>query len=93
MKGIRCHATIRQKANGNGVKVLSCPDAIGKALERVMKMDTRLDLTVENDTYCCSQEQQGIGSEAVCPECGSRLEHESGCVVCRGCGFPSAVNR
>ncbi|MDI6706981.1 MAG: adenosylcobalamin-dependent ribonucleoside-diphosphate reductase [Bacillota bacterium] len=87
LKGIRCHATIRQKANGNGVKVLSCPDAIGKALERVMKMDTRLDLTVENDTYCCSQEQQGIGSEAVCPECGSRLEHESGCVVCRGCGF------
>ena len=23
----------------------------------------------------------------VCPECGGKVEHEGGCVVCRGCGF------
>ncbi|MBM6665231.1 hypothetical protein H6B12_10190, partial [Flavonifractor plautii] len=22
-----------------------------------------------------------------CPECGSRLEHEGGCVTCRDCGY------
>ena len=22
-----------------------------------------------------------------CPECGGALEHESGCVVCRACGY------
>ena len=22
-----------------------------------------------------------------CPECGSRLEHEGGCVTCRNCGY------
>jgi ribonucleoside-diphosphate reductase alpha chain len=23
----------------------------------------------------------------VCPECGSRVEHEGGCVICRSCGY------
>lgn len=31
LKGIRCHSTLRQ----NGLKVLSCPDAIGRVLEKV----------------------------------------------------------
>ena len=22
-----------------------------------------------------------------CPECGSKLEHEGGCVTCRNCGY------
>ncbi len=36
LKGIRCHSTLRQRATNKDIKVLSCPDAIGKALERVM---------------------------------------------------------
>jgi ribonucleoside-diphosphate reductase alpha chain len=23
----------------------------------------------------------------VCPECGGKVEHEGGCVICRSCGF------
>jgi ribonucleoside-diphosphate reductase alpha chain len=34
LKGIRCHSTLRQMANNKEIKVLSCPDAIGRAIER-----------------------------------------------------------
>lgn len=91
LKGIRCHSTLRQK----GLKVLSCPDAIGKVLEKVAKMqklEKEPDLTrsIEPDeeetgaTDCCSGETHGRGD---CPECGGHVEHEGGCVVCRSCGY------
>ena len=34
LKGIRCATTIRQK----GLKVMSCPDAIGRVIEKVMQL-------------------------------------------------------
>jgi len=43
LKGIRCHSTLRQK----GLKVLSCPDAIGRVLEKVVKL--RLNNHLEAD--------------------------------------------
>jgi ribonucleoside-diphosphate reductase alpha chain len=71
LRGIRCHSTLRQK----GLKVLSCPDAIGRVLERVVELRGG-----ETDAAA-----PGNGSK--CPECASPLEHESGCVVCRSCGY------
>ena len=71
LRGIRCHSTLRQK----GLKVLSCPDAIGRVLERVVELR--------------GGEAQDINQNGTvkCPECASVLEHESGCVVCRSCGY------
>lgn len=39
LKGIRCPSTIRQK----GLKVMSCPDAIGRLIEKVMKLQNGKD--------------------------------------------------
>ncbi len=72
LRGIRCHSTLRQK----GLKVLSCPDAIGRVLERVVELRG-----MSNGT----KETPANGSK--CPECGSVMEHEGGCVVCRSCGY------
>lgn len=41
LKGIRCHSTIRQTANNKEIKVLSCPDAIGRAIERNIRQNIK----------------------------------------------------
>lgn len=44
LKGIRCHSTLRQRGKGDtGINVLSCPDAIGRTLEKVMNMNITSD--------------------------------------------------
>ena len=99
LKGIRCHSTLRQK----GLKVLSCPDAIGKVLEKVVEMrknDAELQKltggkeerrSVESCSLDCTDcsGEQGVRkpSDGGCPECGAVLEYEGGCVVCRSCGY------
>ncbi len=74
LRGIRCHSTLRQK----GLKVLSCPDAIGRVLERVVELRGGETETHQDNTK---------GSAGKCPECASLMEHEGGCVVCRSCGY------
>jgi len=86
LKGIRCQSTIRQK----GLKVLSCPDAIGRLIEKVDKMNNEpnavavaAELSLEE-----SAATETISTSAeLCPECGNGIEHEGGCVVCRACGY------
>ena len=55
----------------NGSQVLSCPDAIAKVLARVAQVDAPAP----------------SATMATCPDCGSAVEHEGGCLVCRACGF------
>ncbi len=31
--------------------------------------------------------KQGAHDYVYCPECGARVVHESGCVVCQSCGW------
>lgn len=73
LQGIRCQSTLRRKMAEPGIGVLSCPDAIGRALERALS----------NGVPAGGPAPSGVS----CPECGSPVEHEGGCLVCRSCGF------
>ncbi|NLJ78878.1 MAG: vitamin B12-dependent ribonucleotide reductase [Tissierellia bacterium] len=99
LKGIRCHSTLRQRGTNKDIKVLSCPDAIGKALERVMNTYVEIDNGNINEMiYEIEREADGSGDDVQsentvknnpgsCPECGHVIEHEGGCRICKNCGF------
>lgn len=79
LRGIRCPSP----AWTQGGKVLSCADAVGIAMEHYLEW---LETGAESTTV--SKDVEGLdGLTGACPECGSALEHESGCAVCRSCGF------
>ncbi len=96
VKGIRCPSP----AWGEGGSILSCPDAIGRALERYNKdgMGRRHHhRPVSTATQALSAATAGDGAKGgsknhlglcpECPDCGGLLEFGEGCAFCRGCGF------
>jgi ribonucleoside-diphosphate reductase alpha chain len=88
IKGVRCPNQAWEK----GGKIYSCSDAIAKALERHVGVNPELLEEEENsgstknmaDTNGRDNEVVMVG---VCPDCHGPLEYESGCSVCRSCGF------
>ncbi|WP_434641177.1 adenosylcobalamin-dependent ribonucleoside-diphosphate reductase [Thermoanaerobacterium thermosaccharolyticum] len=101
LKGIRCHSTLRQMANNKEIKVLSCPDAIAKVIEKVMKLKVEenenfapIDVPINGSSDKYDDEEELYAAftddsheDHFCPECGSEIEHEGGCVVCKNCGY------
>ncbi len=91
LKGIRCPSTIRQP----GMKVTSCPDAIARAIEKVMRSQNGGQMPsavqeMERELNQGTQEEEmdhSIAGMRFCPECGAPVVHEGGCVICRQCGY------
>ncbi len=79
LRGNRCSSPLWV----DGGMVLSCPDAIGIALERYLQYKQTGEAG-ETVTKWSSTLDNMVGA---CPDCGSAVEHESGCIVCRFCGF------
>lgn len=79
LRGIRCHSP----AWGNGGTVLSCADAIGIVIDHYLK-ERSTGVATDEITKQTSKLDTLLGA---CPDCGCAVEHESGCVVCRFCGF------
>ncbi|MDI6801232.1 MAG: vitamin B12-dependent ribonucleotide reductase [Thermodesulfovibrionales bacterium] len=77
LKGISCH----QPSWTEGGKILSCSDAIAKALEKYHHHGEKGD---NGNGKSGHHEVMQIGA---CPECGGTVEHEGGCAVCHNCGF------
>lgn len=79
LRGIRCPSPSWTE----GGKVLSCADAVGIVMEHALTF---------METGEAGKGVTKTGSKldylsGACPECGGSLEHESGCAVCRACGF------
>ncbi len=82
LKGIRCASTIRQ----HGLKCTSCPDAIAKVIQQEYEKQVALGNWLPMPGDIKPTPEVRTGGEH-CPECGSSMEHESGCVICRNCGY------
>jgi ribonucleoside-diphosphate reductase alpha chain len=75
LRGIRCPSPAWEK----GGMVLSCSDAIARALEKYLE---------EYKGMVIPEKKRPVdGGMKACPECGGTLEPESGCLICRSCGF------
>ena len=84
----------------NGQLILSTPDAIGKALESylvdlerpVTAKDTSEEVAKTRFTMVDSSPtpetpNYSARTMTTCPDCGSDIFHENGCVTCPSCGF------
>jgi ribonucleoside-diphosphate reductase alpha chain len=83
LRGIRCPSPLWQP----GGAILSCPDAIAKALERYVESKENLAKPAAQQT---TQKQNRVDKGDVCPECpecGAMVDYAEGCVVCRSCGY------
>jgi len=79
LRGIRCPSP----AWAEGGKVLSCADAVGIALEHYIEW-----LATGQAPTAVSKHGDSLDNlSGACPECGGAVEHESGCMVCRACGY------
>jgi len=94
LKGISCHLP---SWAGNGGKIMSCADAVAKSiewyLENVDKMFTGFARPVEDPARAQAAPRQSAPGESqeiargACPDCGSQVEMQEGCLKCRSCGF------
>lgn len=97
LKGISGPAPVWE----NGELILSTPDAIGKALERYLVRKGELKKSPEPEATKTEPTEATKGENMVqasaqngthleittCPDCGSSVTHETGCVVCYHCGW------
>lgn len=72
LQGISCHSPSGFGEN----KILSCADAVAKAIQA--------HVTANGGKV---QHVKRVFLKGACPDCGGIVEHEGGCVVCRGCGY------
>ena len=85
-----CNAFIKKDGTSKGT---SCASAIGYALAEI---NERIQNTLnicgldedEGDTETIIEHSsEGSSGNNECPECGSHLIFEGGCVVCKNCGW------
>jgi len=89
LKGIRCPSPSWDK----GKKIFSCADAIARVLE--MRTTDQKEVAKVTAEFPAKKEKVSVGIPkkrannivGVCPDCGSALRHQEGCLTCDGCGY------
>ena len=76
LKGIRCLSTVARRKSNKDIDVLSCPDAIARAMQDVLGQ---------------SYESIETSQINKCPDCSYPLRRESGCNVCDNCGYSKCL--
>ena len=86
LKAIRCPSPLLAR----GGPLLSCPDAVAKALEEHIR-GRKVTKTKKLDNFEVGKEevtiQAPIGPVGVCPDCGNPMVYEEGCRICKNCGY------
>jgi ribonucleoside-diphosphate reductase alpha chain len=85
--GIRCSSP-RMTPDGT---ILSCPDAIGKALCKHIGKEPPSGNNSLSMTEPLAKVGGVKGYAGVCPDCGEVLEYIEGCVLCRSCGYSKCL--
>ena len=80
LEGIRCPAPAWQEGN----IILSCADAIGKAMHRYVS-DNGTDMVSSFTGDMVARNLLGMCPE--CPDCGTMVEFVEGCLRCPSCGY------
>ncbi|MGA1847308.1 vitamin B12-dependent ribonucleotide reductase [Deferribacter abyssi] len=93
LKGISCHMRYGFGPN----QVLSCADAVGKAIEQALNMPTEIkvikqeeitvDKLLEEFEENTKKTKNAMPRNGACPECGGILNYVEGCDVCYSCGY------
>ncbi|HPV15192.1 MAG TPA: vitamin B12-dependent ribonucleotide reductase [Candidatus Cloacimonadota bacterium] len=85
LKGIRCQSPMWHK----GQMITSCGDAVGRALENFLATYKNGDIrkvAISTDEGVISLPTLKP-NVALCPDCGSSVEHTEGCLKCPSCGW------
>jgi len=73
LRGIRCLSTVLARKTSGDINVLSCPDAIARAIEEAV-----------GDT---PDRVEAVNQPPACDLCGSPTKPEGRCWVCLSCGY------
>ncbi len=104
LKGVRCPAPARER--GGGI-ILSCADAIAKALERHLEekqgkgTENKLAFSIDATSITGVNAKHNIKETPYvlegdmlypsCPECGSVMMPSEGCYTCPSCGYSKCL--
>lgn len=87
LRGIQCKNCVHR----GQLDAMSCPDAIGRALEAAEAAEDIMPEPIATET---PQDKPAPVEAApadsvgyLCPECGEPLEHVEGCLTCHSCGY------
>jgi ribonucleoside-diphosphate reductase alpha chain len=86
LKGIRCQSPMWNK----GKIITSCGDAVGQALEQFLALQKSGEIQSLNFQMEASEldsDPTPKAHAALCPDCGTTIEHLEGCLKCPSCGW------